>query len=71
MPNYIEGDIVFIAYEKDEDPVIIGKLLTEKEDNTYQDISVNSLNIQGRVQIGDTTKEDLNNLSGTEGNIQE
>ena len=71
LPNYIEGDIVFIAYEKDEDPVIIGKLLTEKEDNTYQDISVNSLNIQGEVQIGDTTKEDLNNLSGTEGNIQE
>jgi len=70
IPNYLVKDVVFIAYEKDEDPVIIGKLLTDKEDNTLPDVAFNSLKVNGEFKMGNTLTKDINNLSETKGNIQ-
>ena len=71
IPNYVEGDIVYVAYERDEDPVIIGKLITDKPDNTFQNIKLNNLSINGEINIGNTSRNDLLNLSNTSGNLQE
>lgn len=71
IPNYVDGDIVYVAYERGEDPVILGKLFTTKDDNTFQDVNLNNLSVKGDITIGDTTREDVLNLSGTSGNIQE
>ena len=30
LPNFLVGDVVYVAYERNEDPVIIGKLITNK-----------------------------------------
>lgn len=71
IPNYIEGDVVFVAYEVGETPVILGKLFTTKDDNTFQDVKLNNLSVNGEISIGDTSRSDLLNLSSTRGNIQE
>ena len=71
VPNYIEGDVVYVAYERGEDPVIIGKLLSPKPDNTFANINLQNVEIHGEILVGNTTRQDILNLSGTTGNIQE
>lgn len=70
IPNYLVGDVVYIAYERNEDPVILGKLVTTKEDNTYQDVALHNLSVYGDVNINGVTSGDITNLIDSRTNIQ-
>lgn len=70
IPNYLVGDVVYIAYERNEDPVILGKLVTTKEDNTYQDVALHNLSVYGDVNINGVKSSDITNLIDSRTNIQ-
>ena len=77
-PNISVGDVVIVAFEQDvfTEPIILGLLYREDSSKGFSDIRAAELNVATeatlprKTTIGDVTSDDLNNLIGLRGNIQ-
>ena len=78
-PNLRVGDIVFVEFEDSDftKPVIIGCLYGDGISKSYADAEFNSLRVfvntvlSEDTTIGKTRPKDIENLSGTVGNLQQ
>lgn len=77
-PNIQVGDIVIVGFENNDEgkPIILGYLYKEQLSNTALSLLLRSLEVSGSTKlpsdttIGSVSKLDLENLSGTKGNLQ-
>lgn len=77
-PNYLEGSVVVVGFDRNDltAPIIIGELMTDKENNNETSIELSFLKVNENCQlpsgtsIGVVTPHDISCLEGVRVSIQ-
>ena len=77
-PNYVDGSVVVVGFDRNDltSPIVLGELLTEKNFDTENCMSLSFLNVDesctlpNQTTIGEVNEKEISCLLGINNNIQ-